>query len=147
MAISASRPVPPEEQCLPVPVSYWKELMKRVERCRDSSSFHETLGWTCLGVAGSALLSAVTFFFGIEFVRYPARGVAEVNWGALVAEFVCSTLFLAGLGVGCAALLYARRHRQDRADLRQIIVKDMERFHDRLITPRRAAAAEPPDNK
>lgn len=126
---------PTDQQALPVPVDEWDQLMDRVRNCGDSSQFYEAFGWACLGVAGSAILSLVTFSFSVDFVRTPPNGVEKLNVGAVFASGLCAVLFLAGLAAGFLSLSFAKRHRKDRAELRDVIVEDMGFFRDRHARP------------
>jgi hypothetical protein len=133
---------PPGEQVLPVPLHEWERIMNRVEKCGDSSQVFDSIGWTCLGVGASALLAGVTFPFSVDFVRRDAAGNETVNLAGVLTVGFCFFLAVACLVAGAVSLLYARRHRTDRADRRADIVDDMRLTRDRF----RLVSAPPPES-
>jgi hypothetical protein len=135
------------ESVLYVTVSQWETFMNRIQSCGDSSGTYNSVGWACLGIAASALLSAITFPFGVKFTTPIPTGGDTVNLGAVLIECSMAVLALAGAGVGAVTLLFSRQHRKDRSDLRSWIVDDMRQHKDKhspQARPGQSAIAPPP---
>lgn len=86
---------PADEAAIPVTVEQWDVFMERIESCGESSQFFDSVGWACIGFAGSAFLSALTFFFSVEFERKRPEGGTKANLGAVISEVFCGALGVA----------------------------------------------------
>ncbi len=137
---------PLAEPAYPVSVSDWNRLMERIQRADAASDFFPSLGWALLGAAVSAFLAAITLPFTVDFIHPAGSGHATpVNLPAILVEAACSVVFLAAVIAGGTSLFYAARRRQDRAELRRLIIEDMQALASRYaIPPSVPMSSEPP---
>jgi hypothetical protein len=120
--------VPQKTTALPVPVHYWNQLVKRIRTCTDSSATFESLGWGLIGIGSSSGLTALTLPLSLDLATTLPNGSTEVNYPAVITIILLWVAGAAGLLSGIASMMYARRHRSDRNELRQIIADDMDLF-------------------
>lgn len=76
-----------EEPAAPIAKSDWKRLKKRVENIRPSISFFNNMGYTLIGIAATALLSALLIPKGEQ------QSTNAICWaifgGALFSGLLC----------------------------------------------------------
>ena len=119
---------PAAELGITVSAAEWEKLMKRIEECTNRGFDYGSIMWGCIGLAAGALFATVTFPFGVEWVRQPAGGP---NVFAIVVEILMSSLVIGG-GLGAAlAVLFGRRHREDKAKLTAWVLQDMAHHRDK----------------
>jgi hypothetical protein len=92
---------------------------------------------------------------GPHFSRPNPGGGEAVRWGAVLAKGGCLLTGLTAAGVAAITFYHSRRHRKDRADLRQVILEDMRMFAEKHVGAATSAplagaapaqAAKPPAN-
>ena len=122
-------------------------MMQRIRDCGDESNKYESIGWACIGSAVTALFSAITFVASVDFERTLPAGGTGINWWKFGVFAVCLAATAAGWIGGWLSLHYAKQHRKDRADLRRIILEDMQFIEDMhpLVTAPPSPPASPPD--
>jgi hypothetical protein len=138
---------PPSEQMLPVSIQQWEQFMRRIERAADPVSWLGSFGWACVGFAGSALLTAVTFPFSAEFTRQTVEGntvTREPNLFALIVAITSWVLVVFASILGVIAILFARTRQQDSATILHTVVEDMQAYQKRHIPVVPPAGAPPP---
>jgi hypothetical protein len=85
--------VPPRKQrAYPILVEEWLHLKEKVRQIRDDANFYHTLGSVLLGVAGSALLTALTLDIPkVEGVTATPMPIL-IAWFAFFSTAVCGGL-------------------------------------------------------
>jgi hypothetical protein len=131
---------PVKEPAIPVPLSAWRKYMERIEKCGDASHALDSFGWACIGFGGSGVLTAIALPFSVEFVRTGDHA----NITAIITEVALCTIAVASVIVGGVSLYHAQDKRKSQADLRKVIVEDMQLLADRHQPP---APAETPGDQ
>lgn len=125
-------PLPKQGQALIVSLHEWEQIMERINQCGEGSQGYESFGWGMLGLATSAFIAALTFPWGIEWTKTSPDGLFPFNWPAAAAEVICMLATVGGLIGGILSLRYANDRRSLHRDLRESIVRDMQRLQVRL---------------
>jgi hypothetical protein len=123
--------LPTAEQTMPVAISYWQTLMSRIKNCGDSSHTYESLAWACVGICGSALIAAASLPFSIDFIKGVPPDSTHANLAGLITEIAFLALALGSAVLAFFGFRFARQHAKDRADIRSIIVEDMQAHADK----------------
>jgi hypothetical protein len=106
--------------------------MNRLRKCGDSSPAYSNAGWAFVGIAASSVVSAITFVASVDFIKPNDKGGTDANVGAMVGLGLALLLTLAPLTGAILSFSYAKRHKADRALLREVVIEDMQEIEDRL---------------
>lgn len=118
---------PEEQEAIFVPVQEWRRIMNRIKKCGEHTNFYEGLGWCCIGLGGGALLSALAGWGTLTFATHDAAGkVIAYNLGAIVSQVGFVAITICAFVVGFVSLRFAKQHQEDRAEIRLMIVQDMQ---------------------
>jgi hypothetical protein len=123
-----------DEPAITVSRAEWEKIMERIKTCVDHHIDFGAVMWGCLGIAASALLSAVAFPFGAEFIKALPDG-EKINRAAVVIECGMVILAVAGIGVSIVAFVFSRRTRAVGSILSSWILDDMKRHKARHHAP------------
>ena len=106
------------ERAYVVPISDWGHLRKKVDRVESGGSMIHTLGAVLLGVAGTALVGALTL------------PEAAVQFG-VPARWFCWALFAGTLGSGGLCWYFVSRQRKMLASCKEDVLSEMDRIKER----------------
>ena len=121
-------PVP--EKTFPVSFAEWKRLMDRIKSCGDSSHTYESLAWACVGICGSAIMASAALPFSVDFIRTISENT-HANLAAIITETAFIFIALSAAVLAFFSFQFASQHAKDRADIRKIIVEDMQAHADK----------------
>jgi len=87
--------IPPKKRrAYPILVEEWNYLKEKIRKIRDNANFYQTIGSVLLGVAGSALVTALTLDLpkpeGSNATPLPIL----IAWFAFVTALICGGLAL-----------------------------------------------------
>jgi len=114
-------PTPRASAGIAVSLGAWDMLKDRIKNCGDSSNRFENAGWACIGFAGSAFLTALSFPFGVPFTTD-----GHSNLYVVVVWAIFLGLFLGCLVGGIIALLLVYKNRRTQQTMMGIVLADME---------------------
>jgi hypothetical protein len=110
--------VPANEEAYPVPKSDWEYLKERINRIEAAGQIYHTIGSILLGVAGSALLGALTL----------SKEMAIIGSTTIL---VCWGIFAVTLISGLLALFFAYQQRNLISCTKNDVITDMKRLEQR----------------
>jgi hypothetical protein len=113
------------EEGIAVSHAQWRRIMTRLEECESETRTSENIAWTSLGVAGSALISAIVYPTSVQFST-PTPAGTEANVWAIVIQIALVALATTGFIVAWSCRSHVQRERQHRATLRRWMREDME---------------------
>ena len=110
---------PARESAYPIPRSEWNRIVERIESLRDRSPLLSNIVSASAGVCATALVAALNLS----------------DEASTVLRVLYWTGFATSLFTGSTALVYAKLHREDRADVRTALVDDLQAMAARYDNP------------
>jgi len=84
---------PKKKRAYPILVEEWQYLKRKISTIRDDANLYHTIGSILIGVAGSALIAAIT----LDFPKVQGGQTAMpiiISWLIFVSSLVCGSLSL-----------------------------------------------------
>lgn len=114
--------VPPRKQrAYPILVEEWQHLKEKIQQIRDDANFYHTIGSVLLGVAGSALVTALT----LDIPK--PEGITTTPMPLVIAWFV----FVAAAACGALSLHFGKSQREVQNSNAKEVVSHMELIEKR----------------
>ena len=113
---------PETEEAYLVPQSDWTRLRRRIERLKSPSTIFLSIGYSLLGVAATALASAITFLSSGDYK-------SSIFWAIFSASFVGSVL----------CLYFNRYQRKQEASSRDDILDCMSEIEEKYPKPQKTS--------
>ena len=110
---------PGTEKAYMVPISEWDNLRKKVDRMESGGSMFHTIGAVLLGIAGTALVGALTL---------PEAAVQS----GVPTRLSCWALFAVTLICGLLSLCFVWRQRKTLANSKEDFLSEMDRIKECL---------------
>lgn len=114
---------PKKKRAYPILVEEWQYLKKRISAIRDDANLYHTIGSILLGVAGSALIAALTLDLPKGQGGQTAMPII-ISWFIFVSSLVC----------GCLSLFFGHNQRQVQKTSASEVIEQMGLIEQRYET-------------
>jgi len=106
---------PKKKRAYPILVEEWEHLKSKIRKIRDNANLYHTIGSILLGVAGSALVAALT-------LELPKAEGGRTPMPIIIAWFT----FVAALISGLLSLFFANTQREVQSTSASEVIEHME---------------------
>jgi hypothetical protein len=114
--------VPPRKQrAYPILVEEWIHLKKKIREIRDNANFYHTVGSVLLGVAGSALVTALTLEIPTQAVATSTPMPIVIAWFTFASTLACGGL----------SLFFGKKQRDDQKSSAEEVIAHMDLIQKR----------------
>jgi hypothetical protein len=111
---------PQKKRAYPILVEEWLHLKDKISAITDDANLYHTIGSILLGVAGSALVAALT-------LDLPKSEQGTMAMPLIIAWFICVTTVICG-GL---SLLFGGKQREIQSSSTQDVIQQMELIEKR----------------
>ncbi|EPJ7186863.1 hypothetical protein N1Z88_003638 [Citrobacter amalonaticus] len=111
---------PKKKRAYPILVEEWVHLKTRIKGIRDNANFYHTAGSIIMGVAGSALVAALT-------LNLPNEADGRMAFPLIIAWFI----FVSSIICGALCLFFAYHQREAQKTSAGDIITQMELIEQR----------------
>lgn len=113
--------VPPQKKrAYPILIEEWQHLKKKIKSIRDNANIYHTIGSSLIGVAGSALVAALTLDIPVKEGTSTPMPIV-ISWFIFITALVC----------GSFALFFGREQRKVQSSTVNDVVAQMELIEKR----------------
>lgn len=113
--------IPPQKKrAYPILVEEWEYLKKKILAIRDDANMYHTIGSILLGVAGSALVAALT-------LEFPKGQEGQIPMSIVISWFI----FASSLICGCLSLFFGSKQRQIQKASASEVIQQMSLIEQR----------------
>lgn len=113
--------VPPQKKrAYPILIEEWEHLKEKIKNICDNANVYHTIGSALFGVAGSALVAALT-------LEFPKNQNGSTPMPIIISWFI----FVASLVCGALSLFFGREQRKVQSSTATEVVAQMELIEKR----------------